>query len=76
MNNVKLPVSNRFSSQMKMHTGTTKYDVSLAKEFQQHLTKKHRKYGAIDQIKYIKRFMERRWTHRHYHVQDNAAVEH
>ena len=59
-----------------MHTGTQKYDVSLAKEFQHHLTIKHRKYDVIDQGKHKKQFMERKWTDRHYHVQDNAAVEH
>ena len=32
-----------------MHTDTKKYNVSLAKEFQEHLTKYHRKYGAICQ---------------------------
>ena len=34
-----------------MHTGTEKEYVSLAKEFQEHLTKKHRKYSIIDQVK-------------------------
>ena len=37
----QLPVSIRFDSQIQMHTGTQKYDVSLAKEFQDHLTKNH-----------------------------------
>ena len=37
--NVRLPVSNRFYYQMQMHTGNQNNDVSLAKEFQQHLTK-------------------------------------
>ena len=49
---VKLPVSNRFYSQMQIHTGNQKYDVSLAKEFQHHLTKEHRKNCVIDQGKY------------------------
>ena len=40
MSNVQLPGSKIFDSQMQMNTGTSKYDVSLAKEFQQHLTKK------------------------------------
>ena len=40
---VKLPVSNRFDSQMQMHTGNQKDDVSLAKSFQHHLTKEHHK---------------------------------
>ena len=49
---VKLPGSNRFDLQMQMHTGTQKNDVSLAKEFQQHLENKHRKNGVINQGKY------------------------
>ena len=52
MSNVQLPGSNRFDSQMQIHTGTQKYDASLAKEFQQHLTKENWKYGVIDQVKY------------------------
>ena len=51
MSTVKLPGPKRFDSQMKMHTGTQKDDVSLAKEFQKHLTRKHRKYEVIDQRK-------------------------
>ena len=39
MSTVQLPGSNIFDSQMQMHTGNQKYDVSLAKEFQQHLKK-------------------------------------
>ena len=34
-----------------MHTGTEKYDVVLAKEFQEHTTKEHRKDGSIYQGK-------------------------
>ena len=59
-----------------MHTGTQKDNVRLAKEFQEHLTKKHRKDGAIDQGKFKKRFMERKWTDRQYHVQYNSNIEH
>ena len=75
ISNVQLPGSNIFDSQMQMHTGNQKYDVSLAKEFQHHLTKEHRKNGVFDQGKNNKLFMERKWTDRQYHVQDNAAVE-
>ena len=53
MSTIKLTGLNRFDSQMKMHTGTEKYDTSLAKEFQHHLTKEHRKDGAIDRGKKI-----------------------
>ena len=59
---------------MQMHTGTQKYDVSLAKELQQHQKKNHLKNGVIDKGKYKKLFMERKWKDRQYHVQDNAAV--
>ena len=51
MSTVQVPGSIIFDSQIKMHTGTKKYDVSLAKEFKEHLEKEHRKYGAIDQGK-------------------------
>ena len=76
MSTVKPPESNRFYPQMQMHTGKHKYDVSLAKEFQHHLTKEPRKNGVIDQGKYKKRFMERKWTDRQYHFHDNADVAH
>ena len=54
MSSVQIPGSNVFDSQMQIHTGTQKDDVSLAMEFQEHLTKKHRKDGIIDQGKYKK----------------------
>ena len=41
MSNIQLPRSNIFDSQTQMHTGNQNNDVSLAKEFQQHLTKEH-----------------------------------
>ena len=59
-----------------MHTGNQKYDVSLAKYFPHHLTKEHRKNGVFDQGQNNKIFMERKWTYRQYHVQDNADVAH
>ena len=58
MSTVQLPVSIRFDSQIQMHTGTPKYDLISAKEFLEHLTKKHRKYVVIDHGKY-KRFMRK-----------------
>ena len=48
---VKLPGSIRFDSQIQMDTGTKKEDVSLAREFQEHLTKKYHKYSVIYQGK-------------------------
>ena len=61
---------------MQIHTCNQNNDVSLDKEFQQHLTNKYRKDGVIDQGKYKKRFIERKWTDIQYHVQDNADVTH
>ena len=74
MSTVKLHGSIRFDSHIQMHTDTEKYDVSLVKEFQEHLTKKHCKDGVNDQGKPKKMLMERKWIDREYHVQDNADV--
>ena len=51
MSTVQILGSIRFDSQIQMYTGTEKEDVSLAKESQKHLKKKHRKDGVIDQGK-------------------------
>ena len=75
MSKVQLPESVRFDSHIKMHTGTENKDVSLAKELKDHLEGGHRQNCAIDERKPRKRFMERKWTERKYHVQDNADVE-
>ena len=47
MYNVKLTGSNIFDSQMQMYTGNQDNDVSMDKEFQQHLSKEHRENGVI-----------------------------
>ena len=47
----QLPGSKIIDSQIQIHTGTKKRDVSLAKEFQEHLTRKYRKDAVIDQGK-------------------------
>ena len=54
----------------------TKKDVSLAKEFQKHLSKDDRKHGVIDQGKNRKISSKRKWTDIEYHIQDNADVAH
>ena len=76
MSTVQLPRSEIFDSNIQMYTSARKDDVSLAKQFRENLTKKHRKYGVIDQGTPKKRFMKRKWTYRQYHIQDNADVEH
>ena len=74
MSKVQLPASVRFDSLVKIHTGTENKDVSLAKEFKDHLEGEHRKNCVIDQGKSRKRYMNRKWTGRKYHVQYNADV--
>ena len=51
MSTVQLPGSIIFDSQIKIHIGTQKYNIILAKTFQEHLTKNHRKNGFIYQGK-------------------------
>ena len=68
MSKVQLPGSVRFDSQIKIHTGTEKKDVSLAREFKNHLEGEHRKNGVIDQGRSRKRYMNIKWTEREYHV--------
>ena len=60
MSKVQLPGSIRFDSQIKIHTGTEKKDVSLAQELKNHLEEEHRLNGAIDQGKSRKRFINRK----------------
>ena len=62
MSKVQLPGSIRFDSQIKIHTGTEKKDVSLAREFKYHLEGEQHKNSVIDQGKSIKRYMNRKWT--------------
>ena len=75
MSKVQLLGSIRFDSQIKIHTGTETKDVSLAWEFKNHLESEHRKNGVNDQGKSRKIYMNRKWTERKYHIQDNADVE-
>ena len=53
MYNVQIIGSNRFNFHMQMHTGNQKDDVSLSKEFKEHLRKEHLKNGVFDQGKTI-----------------------
>ena len=60
MYNVQLLGSKTFDLQILMHSCTPKNDVSLAKEFQKHLSKDDCKHGVIDQGKYRKIFSKRK----------------
>ena len=57
-----------------MHSCTQNNYVSLAKEFQKHLSNDDRKHGFIDHGKERKRASKIKWTDREYHVQDNDDV--
>ena len=65
MSTVQLPGSNRFYSQMQIHTGNQNNDVIFSKEFQHHLKKEHQKISVFDQGGNNKRFMEIKWTDIH-----------
>ena len=67
MSNVQLPGSKKFDSNILMHSFTEKNDVSMSKQFQKHLSKKHRKHGVIGQGKCRKRSSKRKWTDIEYH---------
>ena len=49
ISNVQLTGSKTFDSQILMHYCTPKKDVSLAKEFQKHMSRNDSKHGVIDQ---------------------------
>ena len=75
MSNVHLTGSKKFDSQIIMYYCTQNNDVSLAKQFQRHLSKYHCKNGVTNQGRYRKRASKKKWTDREYHVQDNDDVE-
>ena len=64
MSTVQLPVSKTFDSLIIIHSCAPKKDVSLAKEFQKHLSKDDCKRGFIEQVKYRKRSSKRKWIDR------------
>ena len=74
--NVQLPGSKTIGKQILIHSCTQKNDVSLAEEFQKHLSKENYNHGVIDQGKYRKIASKRKWTYREYNVQDNDDVSH
>ena len=48
MSTVKLPGAKGYDTHMVMHTGTRTSYVSLASEFQKHMSNGARKHGVID----------------------------
>ena len=59
-----------------MHSFTEKNDTSLDKSLQKNMSRDNRKRGVVDQVKYIKRASERKWTDREYHFQYKSDVAH
>ena len=51
---MQLPGAKGYGTQIVMHTIKRTYDVSLAIEFQEHLSTAARKHGLIDKGKYKK----------------------
>ena len=76
ISNVQLPVSKTLYSRILMHSCTQNNYINLAKQFQKHLSNDHRKHVVIDQGKYRKRSIKRKWTDIEYHVQDNSDIAH
>ena len=58
MSDFKLTVSNRFDPQMQIHTSNQNNDISLAKEFQHHMKKEHRKNVLLIKANTIKYSVE------------------
>ena len=59
MSKDQLPGLVIFDSRIKLYTSTENKDVSLAKEFKDHLEEEHRRNGPIDQGKPRKNFMKK-----------------
>ena len=51
-----------------------KNDDRRSKQFPKHLYKEHLEHRLIDQGKYRKKSIKRKWIEREYYVQDNAHV--
>ena len=75
MSTVQLPGAKWYDKQMVMHTGYCSSDVSLAREFQKHLSSAIRKHGVIFQVK-LKRASKLKWTTMEYLFQNDAYVAH
>ena len=71
----QLPVSKRFDTQLEVHIATQNTDVSLAPEFQKHLSHESHKHVIIDQGKHKKR-PRKKCTNREYYVQHNKDIDH
>ena len=76
MPTVQLPGAASYDSQMTMNTSNTNTDISLAREFQKHISSPTRAYGLLDHGKYRKSVSKRKWTDSEYHVQECTLAVH
>ena len=74
MKTVQLLDAAAYDSQMTMHILTVNTDISLAREFQKHLSDLTWEHGLLDLGKYVKCASKWNWNERDYHVQDNKDV--
>ena len=63
MDTFQIPGSERFDTKMSAHTSTQNTDVSLALEFQKHLSNASQKYIILDNGKQ-KKGQEKKWKQR------------
>ena len=76
MATVQLTGSKFFDTQTKVHTAAQNTYVSLALEFQKHLSNESHKHGIIDNGKDKKSSSKQKCTNREYHVKHNEDVKH
>ena len=73
---MKLPVTNGFYTQVKIHSSTSTTDVILTQEFQKHLFHVSQKNGLLDYVKHNKWEIFKKWTNIEYHMQKDEDVSH
>ena len=71
----QFPCSATIKSYMIMHTAMSNSDISLAREFQNHLSDPKRAHGLIYHRKDRKLYIKLKWTDREYHVQDRKYLQ-
>ena len=63
---MQLPGEEAYELQMAMHTSTENTDISLAREFQKHLSDPTQVHGLLDHGKDRKRSSKRKWANCEY----------
>ena len=76
MISVQRPVAASYESQVEIHTSTTNTEISLAREFQKHISYPTWSHGLLDLGNDIKLGSKWKWNERDYHVHDRKYVSH